>query len=350
MDLVAQAASLQVAHIKFTGGEPFTRPYTARTVQSALSQGIRVSVESNAMKIPRELIELDPDEARGLTIFASLDGSTDEIHDGLRGAPGALRRTLASLRTWRAAGHRLGIHTVVSRDNVDNILDIHHLAQGLGAAQHKLILSVHALGRGSDVANRSLTVPEVFELLRGLPSAEFWDYDWHPKDDGPTRLMTTLPPAFQPGASTLQTCGWGEDFMAVLANGDVSICHGLYDEPSLVAGNIREDELRAIWEGSQMLEGIRSWDNHDLHGICGNCQVAASCRGLCRASAFGAYGDLRAPYPFCQVAYETGSFPASMQRDPNADSRYRAEVVTAASSAAVAVGRRRRSIPVATSG
>ena len=111
--------------------------------------------------------------------------------------------------------------------------------------------------------------------------------------------------------------------MAVLANGSVALCHGLYDVEQALAGNVRKHSLRDLWETSALFRETREWTGTSLAGVCHNCKVNDTCRGLCRASAIGAYDDLRAPYPMCQALYDQGLFPSDMLRDPSCDSSYR---------------------------
>ncbi|SNT41115.1 radical SAM additional 4Fe4S-binding SPASM domain-containing protein [Asanoa hainanensis] len=320
-EVLAQARGLGAQHVKFTGGEPLVRKGFGDVLAIAYDLGFRISLETNGTGLTRPVVDrLHPFFDR-LHLYVSLDGATAEVHDSFRGQPGAFRRTVDNLRILRERDGYFSIHTVTRRQNLAEIPAILDLSRQLGASQLKLILSVHDLGRGRAIQAEAITHDELFALLDALPPQRFWDYRWSPSRSRDTVLMTTLPPAFQP-TGTAVTCGWASSYVAVLANGDVAICHGMYDVDEAKAGNVRERPLTELWESSSLLTSLRSWQADDLRGVCGNCAVAESCRGLCRANAIARYQDLRAPYPLCQTLYAAGRFPTEMLRDPTRDATY----------------------------
>jgi radical SAM protein with 4Fe4S-binding SPASM domain len=236
---------------------------------------------------------------------------------------GAFETTVANLERARERDYYFSIHTVVRRQILPEVVEIHELARSLGATQHKLILTLHNLGRARATrGDAQVGLRQIFELLERLPPQEFWDYGWDPGPTRDTRLMTTLPPALQAPGVEITTCGWSKSFLSVLANGSVALCHGLYDIEEAVAGNVRTDSLEDIWLRSALFTETRGWSGDMLSGICGNCRVRDVCRGLCRASAIGEFRDIRAPYPMCQALYEEGLFPEAMLVDQSVDSSY----------------------------
>lgn len=318
-----QAVELGAEHVKFTGGEPLTRGDLPALVAHAHDRGLRVSIETNGLLLGERLLGSLSRRGSSPHFYVSIDGAGAAAHDGFRRRRGALARTVRNLERAREHGYYFSVHTVVRKQIVDQVPEIHSLARSLGCSQHKLILTLQKLGRGKDAAAEAqLTLDEIFALLGRLPPQRFWDYGWDPEPSRDTRLMTTLPPALQPADATFTTCGWSRSFLSVLANGSVALCHGLYDVEEAVAGNVRSDSLEAIWRRSALFAETRRWSGEELSGICGNCKVRDRCRGLCRASAIGTYGDLRAPYPMCQALYDEGHFPETMLVDAGRDSSY----------------------------
>jgi radical SAM protein with 4Fe4S-binding SPASM domain len=348
-DLLRQARGLGARHVKFTGGEPLLRKGFADILDVAYGLGFRISLETNGTALfPGVIGRLRPLFDR-LHLYVSLDGATAEVHDTFRAQPGAFRRTVANLADLREQDGFFSIHTVTRKQNLAEIPDIFALSQRLGASQLKLILSVHDLGRGREMQDESITPDELFALVDRLPPQRFWDYQWSPERSRETVLMTTLPPAFQPAGHAV-TCGWGTSYAAVLANGDVAICHGMYELDEAKAGNVRQRSLADLWLSSTLFTQTRSWQAGDLLGVCGNCVVADSCRGLCRASAIAHYRDLRAPYPLCQTLYQAGRFPAAMLRDPARDASFLDARRPATLAATTAAPSGRRLLPVLGSG
>jgi len=321
LTILRDAQALGAEHVKFTGGEPLLKPDMVEIIRYARALGYRVSLETNGTLLSVGRLE----ELRGsldkLHFYVSIDGARAETHDSFRQQRGAFAKTIQNLDRVREQGGYFSIQTVVRRENFDEIVELHQRVRSLGASQHKLILAINEMGRGSAELNGQLTPVDVFKLLDDLPPQRLWDYGWNPRRSRDTVLMTTLPPAFQTTGNAA-TCGWSESFLSVLANGDVALCQGLYGFDEAKAGNVRDESLARLWAESELFVTTRAWTGAELHGICGNCAVAMTCRGLCRANAISIYRDVRAPYPFCQQMYDAGLFPADMMSDPNSDSRY----------------------------
>jgi radical SAM protein with 4Fe4S-binding SPASM domain len=321
--VLGEAAELGAEHVKFTGGEPLVRSDLPELVEHAHALGLRVSIETNGLLLRRRLLESLSRNGASPHLYVSLDGATARTHDRLRMKPGAFDTTVANLREAHEQDYYFSVHTMVRRQMIGELPALHELVRSLGASQHKLILTMQNLGRGRHMrAQAEASLGEMFAAIESLPTQEFWDYGWDPAPTRETRLMTTLPPAFQPSGAPVVTCGWSQSFLAVLADGSVALCQGLYDVDEAIAGNLRSASLAEIWESSTLFRTTRAWSGDELSGICGNCVVRHECRGLCRATAIGLYRDLTAPYPICQRLFDAGLFPEQMIEDPARDSSY----------------------------
>jgi radical SAM protein with 4Fe4S-binding SPASM domain len=321
--VLGEATELGAEHVKFTGGEPLSRSDLPELVEHAHALGFRVSIETNGLLLRQGLLASLSRKGASPHLYVSLDGAEADTHDRFRGKPGAFETTVANLREARKQGYYFSVHTMVRRQMIGELPALHDLVRELGASQHKLILTMQNLGRGRHIrAEAEASLEEMFTAIDSLPPQEFWDYGWDPAPSRETQLMTTLPPAFQPVGTPLVTCGWSQSFLAILADGSVALCHGLYDIDEGIAGNVRSDSLAEIWESSTLFRTTRSWSGDDLSGICGNCVVRHECRGLCRASAIGLYRDVAAPYPTCQRLFDAGLFPEHMIEDRTRDSSY----------------------------
>lgn len=119
--------------LTFSGGEPFLRRDLVDIILGAYRHcrpGI-INIPTNAILTSRivEGVERLAREAprASIVINLSLDGIGTR-HDELRGVPGnyeKLRATYAGLREISAPNLTIGIHTVVSRLNVDEFADLH---------------------------------------------------------------------------------------------------------------------------------------------------------------------------------------------------------------------------------
>lgn len=325
LDIIIQARNLGAEHVKLTGGETFTRKDIAFLIKYCLECGLRVSVETNGMLLRKEHLQEFNDFKDQLLFFVSLDGANAKTHDGFRNSHGAYKKTLRALKRLSEQGFRFSIHTVANKTNLHEIIPLYNFLCKLGAKQHKVILSIHRLGRGRHIQDMSLDIEDIIWLVNSFDEISFWDYRWQTRQDSKTILMLTLPPAFQPlNNLNSYTCGWGIDFCSILANGNVAMCHGSYEHEMAIAGNIREASLESLWKTSEFFVNARQTEARELKGICGNCVAAPACRGLCRTNAIAEYGEFLAPYPFCQEMYDLGLFPEYMLVDPHEVSTYSA--------------------------
>lgn len=81
------------------------------------------------------------------SIALSLDGSTDDRHDGFRGVPGCFRWTLEAARLAGEEGLALQISTLVTADTESDIANIYRLVRGLGPMRWSLFFP-HRSGPG----------------------------------------------------------------------------------------------------------------------------------------------------------------------------------------------------------
>jgi MoaA/NifB/PqqE/SkfB family radical SAM enzyme len=120
-------------YLTFSGGEPFLRDDIADVVAAAvrLCKPAIITIPTNALLtgvVPQRVKEI-ASAADGVQvgINVSLDGVGAE-HDAIRGVKGNYEKALETYRQLRGlelANLTLGIHTVVSRFNVDRITEIY---------------------------------------------------------------------------------------------------------------------------------------------------------------------------------------------------------------------------------
>lgn len=131
--------------ISFLGGEPLLWPPLAEVAEALRARGAALAVTTNgrALAVPRwrRLAGALLDE-----VTVSMDGPP-EVHDALRGRPGAgaaLLGALSALRAARGSGTRprLRVNTVLMRDNVARFAELVKLVAAAGADE----LTFNALG------------------------------------------------------------------------------------------------------------------------------------------------------------------------------------------------------------
>ena len=318
MRLLDNIASFSKPIIILTGGEPMLRDDIYDIARHGHSLGLRMVIAVCGMLLD------DASVARLLDagvqcVSISLDGPDAASHDGFRQVDGAFDGALNGIDAARRGGLPFQVNTTVTRHNVDQLADIMHLAEQLGAVTFNPFLLVPT-GRGKELADQELS-PQQYEatlqwLARQQPATGMAvrvtcaphyqriirQRQAKPKDAPPTHnAASTHQHARQHRG---QGCMGGKSFAFISHVGRVQICGFLEDE----AGDLNANDLdfRAIWQDSELFRRIRAVD--DYHGKCGWCEYRRVCGG-CRARAYAMTGDYLASEPFC--IYE----PRLTQRD-----------------------------------
>ena len=312
-DVIDQAIPLGLRAVKLTGGEPFLRDDIVDIVRYADQRGLSSRVESNGILI-------DEGEARAFGelqhlhhVGVSLDGATPESNARLRGVSGSFQGAIRGIR--RLVDHGVQVEVIASlhRANAGELASLAELAAELGVWRLKLN-PVTETGRGRDMAARGelLSVEEVIALNGQL------EEEIIPRAG--ISIQMSLPVVFW-SLGRLRRDRVGQcgvlNIVGILPDGTVSICGigELHEE--LVFGSVRQEPLQAIWQKSARLAQVREEIAEWPQGLCQRCLVRHYCAlGYCRAGAYEQFASLGAPYPFCQLAYDSGSFPVTRLGPP----------------------------------
>jgi MoaA/NifB/PqqE/SkfB family radical SAM enzyme len=127
-------------YITFSGGEPFLRADLVELVAAAYQEcrPAIITIPTNGLlpRVPRqveEIVKACPEAQVGINL--SLD-EIGERHDAIRGVEGNYRRALETYQALRSIDRPnlvLGIHTVISRFNVQRLPEIYRELRELGA-------------------------------------------------------------------------------------------------------------------------------------------------------------------------------------------------------------------------
>lgn len=283
-----------------TGGDPLRRLGLFTLIDEARRLGIGVSITPAATSaLTREILEKLRDhgvEGVGL----SLDGSTAERHDSIRGVPGTFDRTLEAMRWCGELDLPLQINTLVSAETAPDLPAVYELLKGFKIARWSLFFLI-SVGRG--------------KVLQPLPTEEAerlmtWIYEI--SKTAPFIVATTEAPSYRRVAiqkmreegltgeeikrsKTARGFGIrdGNGIMFVSSTGDICPAGFL----PLVAGNVRFDRVAEIYRHASLFRLMHN--PRAFKGRCGVCEYQALCGGS-RSRAYGATGDSLASDPLCE--------------------------------------------------
>jgi len=286
--------------IIFTGGEPMERQDIYELIKYAREKGLRPVMATCGYLIDEGTIA-KLKKAGVISLSFSIDGSSAESHDKLRGSEGAFDAVVRATEAARNGGLRFQINTTLSKLNSGEVIGIAELARRLGAGCFNPFILVPT-GRGRRMKDAVLDPVEHELLLNELLRIKL---------KGEVDVRVTCGPAFarvceQAKAKGLAAeangCMGGRGFGFVSYRGDVQTCGFL----EVSAGNLIENgfDFARIWLESKFLNEIR--DTSSYRGKCRDCEYVGVCGG-CRARAMAIYGDYLADDPICDYQPRAGS-------------------------------------------
>jgi radical SAM protein len=283
-----------------TGGDPLIRRGLHTLIDEARRLGIGVSITPAATPLlTREaLAKLKDHGVEGVGL--SLDGSTAQRHDSIRGVPGTFDRTLDAIRWAGELELPLQINTLVSAETAADLPAIYELLKGFRIARWSLFFLI-SVGRGKVL--QPLTSEQAEELMG-------WTYEI--SKTAPFIVATTEAPSYRRVAiQRMKAEGLtGED----IRRSKVARGFGIRDGNGIVfvsstgeiapagflpvgAGNVRTDRIAQVYRDAPLFKALH--DPTSFHGRCGACEYHSLCGGS-RARAFEATGDALASDPLCQ--------------------------------------------------
>jgi pyrroloquinoline quinone biosynthesis protein E len=285
-----EASSYGVLQADFTGGEPLTRSDLVELVRAARAAGLYVSLITSGMPL---------DEARlGALIEAGLDhiqlsfqAARETLANEVCGTKAYAQklRVLDWLKQRRVA---LTLNFVIHRRNIDQIEEMLALAESSSATRVEF---ANVQYYGWAFANREHLLPTREQLAR---SVEFLKRA-EERLRGKIRVEFVVPDYY---AKFPKACmgGWGRKLMLITPSGDALPCHAAQVIPGLKFENVRERNLREIWERSEAFQKFRGEDW--MQEPCRSCDRREHDFGGCRCQAFLLAGDATATDPVCSLA------------------------------------------------
>ena len=282
-----------------TGGDPLARADLFELIDEARKLYIPVSITPAAtLALTREkLTRLKEHGVGGLGL--SLDGSTADRHDAIRGVAGTFERTMQAIRWAQELEMPVQINTLAAAETADDLPAIYELLKPFGIARWSLFFLI-SVGRGKVLQPLS---PEDGEALMN------WIHDI--SRDAPFIVATTEAPSFRrvalqrmreagmtgeqirkSGATRSYGIRDGHGIMFVSNTGEICPAGFL----PLPAGNVRKDHIVDIYRNSTLFRQLH--DPSRFEDRCGVCDYRTLCGGS-RARAFAATGNPLASDPIC---------------------------------------------------
>jgi radical SAM protein with 4Fe4S-binding SPASM domain len=275
--VVDQLAELGVLYLTFSGGEILARADFLEIAGYARRKGFALRLMTNGTLItPRMADRLAALYPTGVEI--SLYGADAATHEGITRSRGSFQKSVRAFQLL----HQRGVHTVmktpVMRENAGQIPALRRLAERLGAIfRCDPTITPKDDGDPAPLRHR-LRHDELLELWRQELAAD----QFRPR------------PPVGPGD---RSCGVGRCGLVIDPGGHVVPCLQI----RTVAGSLRCQSLRRIWEGAPVFRELGSLTYSQLPA-CLSCELNRVCN-RCHGLALLEGGDLHGPAgASCEVA------------------------------------------------
>jgi heme b synthase len=288
--------------VVLSGGEPLLREDVFEIAAYGTSKGLRMALATNGSLVNDEICSRIKES--GIRIVSlSLDGSTARIHDDFRKQPGAFEGTLRAAEYFRKYGIEFLVNSSFTKRNQKDIPNVYKLAKKIGSVAWYMFMIV-PMGRGEELMAELISKEDYDEILK-------WHFDMELQEKEMLVRPTCAPHYYRIvqqeaeargidfarrnlkfGTGGSKGCIAAQSIAFIGSRGDVQPCSYF----PRVAGNLKEQSFREIWEDSRIFQDLRSFK--DYKGRCGSCEYLGVCGG-CRARAFAVSDDYMEEEPFC---------------------------------------------------
>lgn len=298
--------------INITGGEPLTYNGIEEIIDYAELLGLRVQLLTNAYLINEEFVK-KLSKYNNIIVQVSIDGSNQETYERQRGLIGSFNKCIRNVELLIANGVDVVVAMVLNKYNINDIYDesMVNLCKKIGVKYLVLTPNVIEFSSAIDNSEMFLNAEEAYNVVKYINNKN------KVNAYGDITVNVSVPPALtdENSLSLIRKerprCRRGTNSFSIRPNGNVYICTDFAElgYKDYYLGNILYDDITTIIEKLNPIVKNKKDNLSKIKGVCSICKELKYCWGACRAYAFAKYGDLNAPYPFCQNLYELGLFP-----------------------------------------
>lgn len=311
VSVISSIAALKVGYVVVSGGEPFLRPDVFEILEELKRKEVTVLLVTNGTLI-KEAEAKRLGQIRPWIVQVSLDGSTPEIHDRIRGA-GTFDKTIAAIRLLLEENLDVRMYPTIHRWNIRDLPNIKVLARSLRPDfDHFAFAQYHPTGRGKDHRDE-LDIPddEFEQILAEILGEEAKTFNL---SSDAAKDLTTYLPTRTPYGARKTNCGLGYAVLSIDPDGKVYPCQWLHF-PEFMIGDLHEKSLEDLYFSSEVVQRCRALRVD--HGIkhCMDCTFKYFCGGGCRAKALTYNSDISGKDPSCHqylAGYTSGLWAQSV--------------------------------------
>lgn len=274
--VIDELEGFDVKGVRLSGGEPLLIPWVTDLIRYINQKNYHTVTTTNGLMITGTLAKQIL--AAGLNnLNLSLDGYTSKVHDSIRGLSGGYKRIVRAIDylTYQPSNLKIGINTVISNLNLDEIISLVEIAQEDSRIDHIYFMALmQPFGTAPD---REWFLNDEFRFL--------WPQDKYKTSSVLDQLIKLKEKRYKINNSFAQlrtfrdyfidplnfikrnTCNLGREALEINQLGDVYLCY-LHES----IGNIFSDSLYNIWN-SEKAKRVRDKINNCRQ----NCNLLINC-------------------------------------------------------------------------
>jgi radical SAM protein with 4Fe4S-binding SPASM domain len=298
--IAGEAAALGAVWCLVTGGEPLLRPDFADIYRVLLSQGLLISVFTNATLVTDEHVRLFkkfPPRDIEVTVY----GVTPETYERVTRKPGSFNAFMRGLDRLLSGGITVRLKAMALRSNKHEIAAIGDFCRARTKDYYRFDPQLHLRFDRDEVRNSMIRAerlsPREFVRLERADPERFGALE--------AACAEILPPptaerAPVPECHHIFRCGAGKRSFVVGPEGHLRPCLSLYHPDFLY--DLRKGPLADAWR--RFLPEVMKRESHRREFLekCGSCPIVNLCL-WCPAHAYLETGELDLPVEaFCRVA------------------------------------------------
>lgn len=303
VDAFRQGREMGCVQLGLTGGEPLMRGDLPELVQEARGMGYYTNLITSAVGMTRK--RLSKLKESGLdSIQISFQAEQRDLNAFIGGKDTFLQK-LKMMRAVREEGIPLTLNVVIHRLNIERMKDICKLCDSM-QPDHVEIASMQCHGWALKNASNLLPTPDQVEKAQR-------DIEEYQSSSDAAGVYYVLPDLIEKRAKRCQS-GWGETYVCINPQGDVTPCLSAHSLPSLrdKIPNLSTSSLKEIWDG-EVFSKYRSDGSGRVDWMEGDPHARDHPRreedwGGCRCQAFALTGDETAMDPVDDTSKHHPSF------------------------------------------
>lgn len=291
-----EAVSLGAIWCLLSGGEPLLREDFFDIYLSLKTQGLLVSIFTNATLIKNRHIDFlkkYPPRDIEITVY----GITPETYENVTRIPGSYQAFRQGLDRLLDAGIPVTLKAMAMRSNFEELPEITRFCQKYSYRQFRFDPLLHLRydgdsHRNQEIISERLSPEQIVALEKSSPSRL--------KSLKKTKIFSINPGLPNPESCSLFGCSIGEEYFYVSSHGIFTLCSSLW-HPDCVY-DLKNGNLAEAWENLYIKVRHMTSSREAYLSNCAECPITNLCR-WCPATAFLETGGLDCPVDyFCRVA------------------------------------------------